>query len=149
MKMRKELQIKYLTSMTNTWTKVPHLLESHSLKRVIMKVARHMSHRQETNLQLMQNIRQSTTQKILEVIHRINNFNVKDRLIWIQSNNLTLSIILHLIVNKCLPKILVICNLPIHFKAIAKILLKLVIQVLESGRKLTLLVVKNLEKAQG
>lgn len=148
MKMRKELQIKYLTSMTNTWTKVLHLQESHSLKRVIMTVARHMSHHRETNPQPMQNIRQSTTQKIQEVIHRINNFNVKGRLIWIQSNNLTLSIILHLIVNKCLPKILVICNLPIHFKAIAKIFLKLVIQVLESGRKLTLLV-KSLEKAQG
>lgn len=147
MKTRKELQIKYLTSTINTWMKVPPLQESHSLKRATMKVARHMSHRRETNPQPMQNTRQSTTQKIQEAIHRINNFNVNDRLIWIQFNNLTLSIIHHLIVNKCLPKISVICNLPIHFKAIAKIFLKLVIQVLELGRKLTLLV-KNLEKAQ-
>ena len=61
--------------------KVPPLQESHSLKRATMKVARHMSHRRETNPQPMQNTRQSTTQKIQEAIHRINNFNVNDRLI--------------------------------------------------------------------
>lgn len=50
--------------------KVQHLLESHSLKRVTIKVVRRMSHRREINHQPMLNIRQNTIPKIQEAIIR-------------------------------------------------------------------------------